>query len=100
MSQRSTKVRPCPCPATQPSALAPLGAVGLPPACPAGWKQAESAKERHRPEAAEPERSCPFGQAALPALVSPSPWGPGAPAMQLGTRTKPSCGGCSAQFHW
>lgn len=30
MSQRSTKVRLCPYPATQPSSLAPLRAAGLP----------------------------------------------------------------------
>lgn len=41
MSQRSTKVRPCPYPAIQPSALALLGAVGLP-----SWLEAGQEYER------------------------------------------------------
>ena len=94
MSQRSTKVRPCPFPATQPSALAPLGAVGLPRAWPTGWKQAESTKGRHRLRKQlrqGPEAWAPSAGLLQPSTCDPSPWGPGSAAMLLERKT-PSAG--------
>lgn len=78
MSQRSTKVRPCPFPASQPSALARLGAVGLPPGL-AHWlgsglrvqrggADSGSSRDRaQRPGLLQPGSASP--------ACDPSPWG-------------------------
>lgn len=69
MSQRSTKVRPCPYPAIQPSALALLGAAGLPSWLEAGQEYKRKVQILKASETG-PTHLGSLNQATLPLLVT------------------------------